>query len=296
MSVPALYAIVVLVWGSTWFAIRFQLGVVAEEMSVAYRFAIAAICLFAFAKFEGRSLKIDRKLYPYVIAQGLLMFSIAYILVYVSTNYVTTGLIALLYSLIVIFNGALERLFYGTPFDARLAAASCIGLSGTALVFWPEVSSLSLDNDVVVGIGWTVISVLIAALGNMAAIRNTAQGTPVILINAHGMLWGAGLTLIIGLFLKRPVNFSFDWPYVTSLLYLAVIGSCVAFGCFMALLKQIGAARASYASVLFPVVALLISTAFEDYRWTTAAIAGVLLILGGNWLALSRVPARNNNE
>ncbi len=296
MPVPVLYAIVVLVWGSTWFAIRFQLGVVAEEISVAYRFAIAAACLFVFARLQGQSLTIRASAYPFVVLQGVLMFSIAYILVYVSTNYVTTGLIALLYSLIVICNGAFERLFFGTPFDARLAIASCVGLFGTSLVFWPEVSTLNLDNQVVAGIGWTVVSVVIASLGNMAAIRNTAGGIPVILINAHGMLWGAGLTLIIGLFLKRPLNFSLDWQYVTSLLYLAVIGSCVAFGCFMALLKQVGAARASYASVLFPVVALLISTAFEDYQWTTAAIAGVLLILGGNWLALSRVPARKNNE
>ena len=294
MPVPVLYAIVVLVWGSTWFAIKFQLGSVAEEMSVAYRFALAAICLFTIAGAQGRGLAIARSLYPFVIAQGMLMFSIAYVLVYFSSNYVTTGLIALLYSLIVIFNGALERLFYGTPFDARLAAASCVGLTGTALVFWPEVSSLSLENDVVIGIFWVLISVFIAALGNMAAIRNTSRGIPVILINAHGMLWGAGLTLLLGLMLGRPVSFSFEWTYLTSLIYLAVIGSCVAFGCFMALLKQIGAARASYASVLFPVVALLISTAFEDYRWTPAALAGVALILGGNWLALSRVPARNS--
>lgn len=296
MPVPVLYAIVVLVWGSTWFAISFQLGSVAEEMSVAYRFAIASACLFVFAKCEGRKLSIAPRLYTFVVAQGLLMFSIAYVLVYLSSNYVTTGLIALLYSLIVIFNGALERLFYGTPFDARLAAASAVGLSGTAFVFWPEVSSLSLANNVVIGIVWTLISVLIAALGNMAAIRNTAKGIPVILINAHGMLWGAGLSIILGLLMGRPLGFSLEWPYLASLAYLALIGSCVAFGCFMALLKQIGAARASYASVLFPVVALLISTAFEDYRWTPAALTGVALILGGNWLALSRVPARQQKD
>ena len=296
MPVPALYAIVVLIWGSTWFAIKFQLGEVAEEMSVAYRFAIAALCLFAFARLQGKSLTVDRSLYPFVIAQGLLMFSVTYVLVYLSSNYVTTGLIALLYSLIVVCNGALERLFYGTPFDGRLAAASCVGLTGTTLVFWPEVSALSVEDEVIVGIGWTLISVLIASLGNMAAVRNTAHGVPVILINAHGMLWGAGLTFLIGIALNRPVGFSFEWPYLASLLYLSVIGSSVVFGCFMLLLKRIGAARASYASVLFPVVALLISTAFEDYQWTTAALIGVVLILGGNWLALSRVPARNRTH
>jgi drug/metabolite transporter (DMT)-like permease len=292
LPIPVLYAIVVLIWGSTWYAIKLQLGPVAEELSVAYRFGLAGLCLVMFAVFSGRSMHIARAHYPLVVLQGCLMFSVAYVLVYLGSGYITTGLVAVLYSLIVIFNGIFEWLIYRTPFDRRLLLASIVGLAGTAAVFWPEVARISLSDSVVKGIAWTVGSIVVAALGNMAAIRNTGRGIPVLLINAHGMLWGAGLSFLTALLLGRPLRFSLDPQYVGSLVYLAVLGSSLVFGCYMALLQRVGAARASYASVLFPIVALLISTVFEDYGWSPAAIIGVILILAGNWLALSRIPAR----
>lgn len=292
MPVPLLYAIVVLVWGSTWFAIKLQLGPVAEELSVAYRFGLASLCLFAYARARGQTLGIDRRDYLPVMLQGLLMYSISYVLVYFASRYVTTGLIAVLYSSIVILNGALERLFYARPVDRRLGLAAAVGLSGTLLVFWPEVSALSLDDETLVGVMWSLGSVLFAALGNMAAIRNTSRGIPVLLINAHGMAWGALSSFVVVIALDRPVTFSLDPGYIASLAWLSILGSCVAFGAFIALLKQIGAGRASYVSILFPIIALLISTLFEGYRWHIEAFAGVFLILAGNWLVLSRLPAR----
>ena len=292
LPIPILYAIVVLIWGSTWYAIKLQLGPVAEELSVAYRFALAGLCLIAYAALTGQSLRIPQAHYPLVVVQGSLMFSIAYVLVYVGSGYITTGLVAVLYSLIVIFNGIFEWLIYRTSFDRRLLLASIVGLTGTTAVFWPEVGVVSLTDDVLRGIAWTVASVIVAALGNMAAIRNTGRRVPVLLINAHGMLWGAALSFLIAMLLGRPIRFSLDPQYLGSLVYLAVLGSSLVFGCYMALLQRVGAARASYASVLFPIVALLISTALEGYRWSLAAIVGVILILAGNWLALSRVPAR----
>ena len=299
MPISALYAIVVLIWGSTWFAIRFQLGDVAEELSVAYRFAIASICLFAYARIRGDKLSLPRTDYWAVILMGSLMFSISYVLVYFGSNFITTGLVAVLFSLIVVCNGVLERFFYGTPLDARLILAAAVGLAGTAFVFWPEVSGTQMAAGAPVGILFTLASVFVAALGNMAAIRATRQGWSVVVINAHSMAWGALLSLVIALVLERPINFSPTAGYVTSLLFLAIFGSSIAFGCFLVLLKQLGSARSSYVSVVFPIVALSISTVFEDYRWTTAAVTGVLLILAGNWLALTRAPARpdtNNND
>lgn len=299
MPVYALYATVVLIWGSTWFAIRFQLGDVAEELSVAYRFAIASACLFAYARIRGDSISLPRTNYWAVIVMGALMFSISYVLVYFGSNFITTGLVAVLFSLIVICNGVLERLFFRTPLDARLVMAAIVGLTGTAFVFWPEVSGTEMAAGAPLGILFTLASVFVAALGNMAAIRATRQGWPVVVINAHGMAWGALLSLVIAIILERPINFSPTPGYVTSLLFLAIFGSSIAFGCFLVLLKQLGSARSSYVSVVFPIVALTISTLFEDYRWTAAAVTGVFLILAGNWLALTRAPARpdtNNND
>ena len=292
MSIPFLYATVVLIWGCTWFAISFQLGEVAEELSVAYRFALASVALFAWARLTGIPLALPRRNYWLIVVMGALMFSVSYVLVYFGSNYIATGLVAVLYSLIVIFNGVLERFFYGTRIDNRLLLASAVGLSGTALVFLPEVAELTFEDRAVLGVTWTVASVLFAALGNMAAIRTT-RGTPVVVVNAHAMAWGALTSMLIAWILERPFNFSFTEGYVTSLLFLAIFGSSIAFGCYLALLKQIGSARASYASVLFPIVALLISTLFEGYRWSFTALAGVGLIVTGNWLALSRVPARH---
>jgi len=295
LPVPLLYLIVVLVWGSTWYAIKLQLGPVAEELSVAYRFALASVCLFALTAVSGRSLRVPRENYPGVVLQGLLMFSISYLLVYFGSGFITTGLVAVLYSLIIVFNGVFEWLFFRTLFDRRLVLASIIGLSGIALVFWPEVASVSLNDRVLQGVAWTLGSVAFASLGNMVAIRNTTRAVPVTLINAHGMIWGAALSFMIALSLDRPIHFALTADYVVSLMFLAVFGSCVAFGCYLALLKRIGAARASYVSLLFPVVALLISTIYVDYRWSGAAMSGVMLILTGNWLALSRLPKRNRH-
>lgn len=292
MPLLVLYAAVVLIWGSTWFVITFQLGPVAEELSVGYRFGLASLFLFAYARATGQSLRIKLDYYLIVVLMGVLMFSISYVMVYIGSRYITTGLVAVLYSLIILFNGALERLIYGTPIDGRLVAAAMTGLLGTALVFWPEVSSLTLEDRAVLGIGWTVLSVFIASLGNMAAITNTRRALPIVTVNAHAMAWGAASCFLIATLFEREWRFSMTADYVLSLVYLALFGSCVAFGCFLALIKRIGSARASYASVLFPVVALAISTVFEDYRWSLPAAVGVAFILSGNWLALSRVPQR----
>lgn len=296
MPVVALYAIVVLIWGSTWFAISFQLGDVAVELSVAYRFGLASICLFIYARLTGRAAGLPLTDYGLVVVMGMLMFSISYVLVYVGSGYIATGLVAVLYSLIVIFNGVLERFFYKTPIDRRLIVASAVGLSGTALVFWPEVANLDIENQALIGITWTVASVFVAALGNMAAISNTRHGWPIVVVNAHAMAWGAATSLLIAIVMARPFTFSLAPGYVSSLLFLAIFGSSIAFGCFLALIKQIGSARASYASVLFPIIALGISTLFEGYRWTAAALVGVALILSGNWLALSRAPIRRDEK
>ena len=303
MPILTLYAIVVLIWGTTWFAIKFQLGDVAEEWSVAYRFAIASLCLFAYARMRDERLSLPAGQYWPVIVMGALMFSISYVLVYFGSNYITTGLVAVLFSLIVICNGILERIFYGTPLDGRLVLASVVGLSGTALVFWPEVADAEMAGNAITGVLFTLTSVVVAALGNMAAIRGTRNGWSVVVINAHAMAWGAIVSTVIALLLERPISFSLAPGYVTSLLFLAIFGSSIAFGCFLVLLKQLGSARSSYVSVIFPIVALLISTLFEDYRWSLTALTGVLLIVSGNWLALTRTPPRpdavkdaNNNE
>ena len=287
MQIVLLYATVVLIWGSTWSAIPFQLGVVAEELSVAYRFGIAALFLYAYALLSRRRIRLPVDAYPFVFLQGTLLFSLNYFLVYYATVHITSGLIAVIFSSIVLFNAILERVFFKTTIDKRLFLAAILGLSGIAMIFWPEVSVISLEDNTVVGILLTLSGTLIASFGNMTAVINTRRELPVVAVNAHAMAWSALLSFIVAALLGREFTFSFERGYVVSLTFLAVFGSAIAFGCYLALIKRIGPARAAYSSVLFPIVALAISTIVEDYQWTVIAAIGIIFTLAGNWLILS---------
>ena len=166
--------------------------------------------------------------------------------------------------------------------------ASLLGMLGIAAIFWPEVSALSLQDRTIFGLLMVLIGTVIASLGNMAAVVNTGRKLPVVAVNAHGMAWGALLSVLVAAVLGREFNFSFESGYVWSLLFLAIFGSAIAFGCYLLLIRTIGSARAAYSSVLFPVVALPISTLVEDYQWSVLAAVGISLTMVGNWLALRR--------
>ena len=288
MRVVILYATVVLIWGSTWSAIPYQFGVVAEEVSVAYRFAIAAVTLFLYAIVAGKKIRLPLRYYPMVIVQGFLLFSINYFFVYYGAAYITSGLVAVIFTSIVVSNAFFERVFFRTPLEGRLLVASLLGMLGIASIFWPEVSALSLQDRTIFGLLMVLIGTVIASLGNMAAVVNTGRKLPVVAVNAHGMAWGALLSFLAAAVLGREFNFSFESGYVWSLLFLAIFGSAIAFGCYLLLIRTIGSARAAYSSVLFPVVALAISTLVEDYQWSVLAAVGISLTMVGNWLALRR--------
>lgn len=293
MQILLLYAAVVLIWGSTWAVIPFQLGVVAEEVSVGYRFGLAALALYAYAYASRRPLRLPAGAYPLVFLQGALLFCINYFFVYYGTAHLTTGIVAVLFSAILILNALFERLFFGRTIDARFWLAAAVGISGIALIFSSEITEFSLTDESVLGGLFVLCGTLIASLGNMAAVANTKQDLPVVAVNAHAMAFASVLALLIAVAFGKRIDFLAEPAYILSLLYLAIFGSAVAFGCYLALLRLIGASRASYSSVLFPVVALLISTVFEGYRWTLPAAIGMLLTLAGNWLILSR---RKNNQ
>ena len=289
MQVVFLYATAVLIWGSTWIAITFQLGSVAEEVSVAYRFGLASILLFAYAAVSGRRTRIPLDSYGHVVLMGVLMYSCSYMFVYHATSYVTSGLVAVIFSLIVVSNALFERIFFRKRLEGRMMLASFLGVGGIAFLFWPEVTSFGFEDQTIIGVALATTAVIIASLGNMAAIVSTARDLPVIAVNAHAMAWGGVSSLVVALLMERSISFSFEPAYVLSLIYLSVFGSAVAFGAYLALLRLIGSARAAYTSVLFPIVALLISTFVEDYQWSGLAVAGIATIIAGNWLALTKI-------
>ena len=288
MQIILLYVVIVLIWGSTWSTIPYQLGIVAEEVSVGYRFGLAAITLYGYALSSGRQIRLPTHAYPVVLLQGTLMFCLAYFFVYYGAGRLASGLVAVLFTSIVLANAAFERIFFRTPFEPRIVSAALLGAAGMTMIFWPEVSVISLEDDTVVGILLVFIGVLLASLGNMAAVVNTRRSLPVVAVNAHSMAWAAALSLAIAYALGREFLFPLRLSYVLSLGYLSIFGSAVAFGAYLALIRHIGSARAAYTSVLYPLVALGISTLFEEYRWTVIAALGLVLTLAGNWLILRR--------
>ena len=295
MQVIILYATVVLIWGSTWSAIPYQLGDVAAELSVGYRFGIAAMLLYVYALMTRRKLALPADAYPFVFLQGLLLFSVNYFLVYYGTAYITTGLVAVVFSSVVVFNAIFERIFFRTALEARVLLAAVIGFTGIVMIFWPEVSAISLQDNTVVGILFVLTGTVIASLGNMAAVINTRRSLPVVAVNAHSMAFAGVMSLGIAALLGREFTFPTNTGYIVSLAFLALFGSAVAFGCYLALIRRIGAPRAAYSAVAFPVIALGISTVVEDYEWTAVAAIGIMLTLVGNWLILNR-PRQNTKK
>ncbi len=223
------------------------------------------------------------------------MFSLNYFLVYYGTAYITSGLVAVVFSSVVVFNAVFERIFFKSALEARVMLAAAIGFTGIAMIFWPEVSLISLQDDTVVGILFVLTGTVIASLGNMAAVINTRRSLPVVAVNAHAMAWAGVMSLSIAALLGREFTFATNTGYIVSLAYLSLFGSAVAFGCYLALIRRIGAPRAAYSAVAFPVIALGISTVIEDYEWTIVAAIGIMFTLIGNWLILNR-PDKNINK
>jgi len=288
MPSPVIYAIVVLIWGTTWYAIKFQLGVVAPEISLVYRFGLAAICVFIFARIAGSPMRLSWRDHRFVALQGLTLFCLNYWMTYLSTQFLTSGLVAVLFTSIILLNLVNARLFFGVPVEARVLLAAATGALGVALLFLPELQAAMGDHTVVHGALLALGATYLASLGNMAAMRNTQSGMPVVAANAYGMAYGTMGLVLIAAIRGTPVDFDPSWPYVVSLLYLSLAGTSLAFGLYLVLIKRIGPSRASYTSVLFPVVALIVSTFFEGYRWTLSAFIGLAVLLAGNALALSR--------
>ncbi len=282
-----LYVATVLIWGSTWYSIKFQLNGTAEEVSVGIRFVLAAIVLFGLAAVRGRRLTIAREHWDMVALQGTLMFCLNYLLVYPGTNYIASGLMAVIFTLLIPANLLNEYLFLNIAVDRRVAMGGALGVVGVGLLFWPELQHTDLSGDATKGIALGIGAVYFASLGNIAATINTRRKLPVTAVNAWGMLLGGGLSLAAAAALGRPMTVQWDLDYAWSMLYLAVFGSAVAFSCYLMLIERIGSARAAYSSVLLPGVALLISTVFEGFVWSAAAVAGLLVAVVGNVLALT---------
>ena len=283
-----LYLIPCAIWGSTWLVIKYQLGVVAPEVSVAYRFGVAALLLFAWCAWRRERLAFDARTHAAYVLLGTMHFALNYVLVYVSEEYLTSGLVAVVFVLMVFWNLLGAHWLFGQALSGRLLAGAACGFGGVALVFWPELTALRGDNASVKGLLIAIGATIAASGGNLYAQRLYAREIPVMPCTAWSMLYGALTVALYCGVAGIPFTWDGSLSYQIAFAYLAVFGSVIAFGTYLTLLKRIGAGRAGYTAALIPVIAMLFSTLFEDYAWTLPAIAGMVLVLVGNVLVLRR--------
>ncbi len=286
MSNLGLFLVSVLIWGSTWLAITFQLGSVAAEVSVAYRFGLASILLFGWCRLKRLPLRYDTRTHRGFALQGGLLFGLNYVLVYLAEEQISSGLVALIFSTMVFFNLIAARIFLGTRIHRATIVGALLGFGGVLLVLWPEFAHGTSRGSVLLGASLAGISTLSASLGNIVAARNQRRGLPVMQANAYGMLYGAAFVALYALIAGRPFGFEMTAAYVGSLLYLALFGSVLAFGAYLTLVGRIGADRAGYAAAAIPIVAIVLSTLFEGLRWHPATFAGVALSVAGTVFVL----------
>lgn len=292
----ALYVITVLIWGSTWFAIEFQLGTVAPEVSIVYRYFAASLLLFAWCRWQGLKLRFSLRDHAWFALLGVLLFGLNYILAYRAQIYITSALCAIAFTSMVWMNILLARLFFGVRIGRRTLIGAGLGIVGIFILFSPQVGEIALTDTVFFGLMLALLSALLASFGNMASQRAQKRQLPVVQSNAWGMFYGALLSLVSTLVFGH--EFAFEWTagYVISLAYLTIFGSIVAFGAYLTLLGRIGAHKAGYAMVMFPVVALVLSTLFEGLELNAPTIIGALLVLAGNVFILETRSAREKPQ
>ena len=288
MSNTFLYIVTVLIWGSTWLAIEFQLGVVEPEVSIVYRYAMASAVLFIWCKIRRLSLAFNVKDHLFFVLLGLLLFSVNYILAYRAQIYITSALAAIAFSTMLWINIVLSRIIFGTRATGRVLLGAALGIIGIVVLFAPQITEISLSDGVFFGSLLALLGALTASFGNMVSQAAQKRALPVIETNTWSMFYGGVLTGIVALVSGHEFNFDGTFTYIASLTYLAVFGSVVAFGAYLTLLGRIGAHKAGYATVMFPVIALLLSIAFEGLRPDLAIIIGATLVLLGNSLVLKK--------
>jgi drug/metabolite transporter (DMT)-like permease len=286
----SLYLLTVLIWGTTWIAIKLQLGEVAIAASILYRFALAAAVLFAVLLLSRRLQRLDGRAHLLCLAQGLCLFCVNFICFYSASRFIPSGLIAVVFSTATLWNALNARLFLGQRIAANVLAGGALGMAGLVLLFWPELAGQAASRETLLGLGLALLGTLCFSAGNLISSRQQKSGLRPLSSNAWGMFYGS--LLLGGYCLLSGTPFAFDWrpSYIGALLYLAIPGSVIGFTAYLTLVGRLGPERAAYCTVLFPLVALNISALVEGYQWTPPALAGLVLVMAGNVLVF-RQPA-----
>lgn len=282
-----LFIIPALIWGSTWYIIKYQLGIVDPIVSVGYRFGLAGLILLIYAKIRKLPLSFPKKQHLFIALQGILLFGANYWLVYISELYLSSGLVAVAFSTIIFLNIFFGALFLGDEVNKQIIIGAILGLIGTVLIYQAEFRKIELTANQIKGLIFCVTSIIFASLGNITSAYNQRRfKLPVIQTNGFGMVYGAIAMILIAVFSGKEIRFDTSFSYISSLTYLVCFGSIIAFTAYLTLIGRVGAGKAAYTIVVIPLIALTISAVFEDYRPDIYAFIGIALIIVGNVYAL----------
>lgn len=287
------FLLITLIWGSTWLVIKDQIGTVPPTWSVTYRFIIAAVAMFAFARASGASLRIGREGHALAAAFGIPQFFLNFNFVYAAEHYVTSGLVAVVFAMLLVPNTLLGRVFLKHRVSGGFLLGSAVAMAGVGLLFVQEMRiSDATPRDVLIGMGLTFLGVLSASIANVMQASERLRTRPIASMLAWGMVYGVIANALVAWALYGPPTVEYRLGYWAGLTYLGLFASALAFTFYFGIIRAIGPGRAAYSSLIVPVIAMALSTLFEGYRWSLLAVAGGLLAMVGLLIALkARAPA-----
>lgn len=282
-----IFAILVLIWGSTWTAIRYQLGVEAPGWSIAWRFVAASIAMGIYARVAGVSLRLSRRDVPLLAGVAMTQFVLNFLFVYNAERFITSGLVAMIFALLIVPNAILGRIFLKQRVGRAFLVGTVLAGLGMVLLFQHEIAQAAGGGSaVLLGIGLSLFGILSASVGNLLQASQRASHLHAAQLLFWAMAIGAVANMVIALPMSGPPVFDPRPEYWLATLWLAFVGSALTFPLYLHVMRAIGPARAAYSSVLIPIVAMLFSTLLEGYRWTGTAVAGALLAGLGLVIAL----------
>lgn len=285
----SLYATTIIVWGTTFLAIKYQLGVTDPSVSVAFRFGLASLVLFALCKLRGAKLGYDLRTHFSFALLGFLTFSLAYVLIYLAERHLPSGMVAVMYALMVFWNAFAARLIFGTPLTRKMMLAAAMGVGGVVCLFWPDLMAaggMASSFDTKASIAMVLVATLSSCVGNMVTTANARKEIAVLPSSAWSMAWGALFVAAYAWATGVPWTFDTRPGYTLSLLYLALFGSVAAFTAYFTLMGRVGPAKSAYVGAMNPILSVALSVVVEGYHVGPLQFFGMLLSFAGLMLSV----------
>lgn len=283
-----LYILVVVIWGTTWIAIYMQQGVVSVPVSIFWRFTVAAVVMLVVLLALGRLKRIGPKDHLFCVLQGACVFGFNFFCFYHAAAYISSGLESVIFSMAVLFNAFNNLLFFRKKPSPRVLPAAALGIAGIVALFWHDLVATQMAPSLLIGIGLSALGTFGFSLGNMISARHQSRGLETLSTNTYAMFYGTAIMGVVAVASGESFMPDFTARYIGSLLYLAIFGSVIAFGAYFTLVGRIGASQAAYSTLLFPLVALTLSTFYEGYVWHANAVLGLVMILLGNLVMFAK--------